>query len=171
MTDENGSHGTYTVTDAEVVKEEVGKYGLNVVKATFTKGGKSASAEWMQKPETALPTDGSTLTGTITSSDYGLKFRKDKPAAYGGGGGGSYGKSPEERESIVRQVSAKCATDLAVAMIQKDMVQSEVDAMRVLAEQTEAIFAVIIKAATADKPAGDTSDATPAKADGDDIPF
>lgn len=71
--------------------------------------GRLVQAEMMQKPETPAPKAGDVLEGTLTTSDFGMKFKKDKPA-FGGKGGG--GKSPQERKEIRRMASQRAGIEL-----------------------------------------------------------
>lgn len=70
--------------------------------------GRVVQAEMMQKPESPAPKAGDVLEGTLTTSGFGMKFKRDKPA-FGGKGGG---KSPAERAEIRRMASHKVAVEL-----------------------------------------------------------
>ncbi len=158
----DATHGTFKVKAAETVKTEVGKYGLNVIKAQFEKDGKVAEAEFMQKPDTPLPADGESLTGTITKNQFGLQFKKDRPAGFGGGYGGN------REESIDRAVAVKSATSIVSARITAGELKGEEAATAALAAMVEDILA-IVKGDKADpKPVAEAP--TSAKTD-DDIPF
>lgn len=93
----------YTVVAAVSVGQiEVQGNPLNKVMVTMTdEAGNQVGAEMLQKPDTALPAAGSTLEGTIEETKYGKRFKKDRQA--GGFGGGARGRSPEERDEIMRQ--------------------------------------------------------------------
>lgn len=91
-----------------------------------------------QKPTTPAPEIGQDLWGhpedggTWPSGDpKPPKFRKGQRGGFGSGGGGnSRAKDPAERESIERQVAAKCATDLLVALMAQGVWKPEgVDAL------------------------------------------
>lgn len=79
--------------------------------------GDERRIEIAQKPETPAPNIGDTLTGVITEKNGYFKFKKARPGGGFGGNGGSRPKDPAERESIERQVAAKCATELLVGFM------------------------------------------------------
>jgi hypothetical protein len=64
--------------------------------------GLSTGVELSQKPSTTPPKAGDTLNGTIESTKYGQKFKKESGGGYSGGRGGS---APE----TVRQTALKAA--------------------------------------------------------------
>lgn len=73
--------------------------------------------ELAQKKATPAPTVGQSIDGTIESTNYGPKLKKD--FAGGGksfGGGGGRAKDPSERRSIERQVAFKGAVELVSAI-------------------------------------------------------
>lgn len=157
---------TYVVTDARVVKENVGQYGLNVIKATFSRDGKSAEAEFNQKPSTPIPADGTELTGDLTQSEYGLKFKKEWTQGGGGNyGGGSNGQSDDRSESIQRQTALKVAGVLVSSYVAQGAIKPE-EAPNYLRKFTEAGVEIVDGKAT-EKPEGK---AQTVKSD-DDIPF
>jgi len=64
--------------------------------------GASEQVEVTQKPSTAAPQPGETLEGDVVTDNAGRrKFKKHRPDT--GGGGKSYGRSPEEQRAILRQ--------------------------------------------------------------------
>lgn len=79
--------------------------------------GDERRIEIAQKPETPAPNIGDTLTGVITDKNGYFKFKKARQGGGFGGNGGSRPRDPQERESIERQVAAKVASDLLVALM------------------------------------------------------
>lgn len=63
--------------------------------------GQSDAVEISQKPSTAAPKGGDTLTGTIESTKYGKKFTKEKKGFGGGGGGGTIDPEVANKQSAL----------------------------------------------------------------------
>jgi hypothetical protein len=104
---------TYTVKAASKKKDvpaKEGKAPKQVIALTLAEDGKDpVIAEWFTNASTPLPAAESTIDGDLANDpQWGWKFTK----AGGGGwnGGGRPSKDPAERESIERQVAAKCAS-------------------------------------------------------------
>jgi hypothetical protein len=78
-------------------------------KYTVQLEGEADTVEVSQKPDTPAPQPGETLEGSIESTQYGKRFKKE----FKGGTGFSGGRvnSPEDRASIERQVSLKAAVE------------------------------------------------------------
>lgn len=157
--------GTFTVKGTpEIAKTDVGKYGLNVVKATLELDGKQAEVEILQKPETPLPSDGEQLEGQVEKTQYGLKFKR--ASKFNGNGGNGYSKDREE--SIDRAVAIKSATQLVSARIMAGELKGEEAAQAALEAMTVDIIALV----KGDKAAEGKAEEPKKAADPDsDIPF
>lgn len=112
---------SFTVNKAEFKKKFEGKKGGTFAVYTVELKDEQGftNAELVQKEETPAPKQGDVLEGTLESTEYGQKFKKEQ--SFGGKGGG--GKSPKERAEIRRMASQKCAlellrieTDIAIAV-------------------------------------------------------
>lgn len=105
----------YKVLNATKSGEYAGKFGL-MYKYLIQLEGVEGVVELSQKPETTIPAAGSTLTGTIEDTQWGKRFRKEKPAYSPSGApqtrseaaGGTSGRN----ESIERQSSLKAAIEI-----------------------------------------------------------
>lgn len=149
---------TYTVKAANVTKSDVGQYGNDEVTATLENAdGKEAEVTFLKKPESPLPEVGSTLTGTVEQTQYGMKFKREWKQQGGGGG--------NRDAEISRAVAVKSATSLVAAQISAGRIKEDDVAIAALSAFTEDIFAVLTK--SAEKPEGKAPEA---KTD-DDIPF
>lgn len=149
---------SYTVKKAEVTKTEVGKYNNNEITATLANAeGKEAEVTFLQKPESPLPDVGSTLTGNVEQTQYGLKFKREWKQQGGGGG--------NRDEEISRAVAVKSATSLVAAQISAGTIKEDDAAIAALSSFTEDIFAVLTK--SAEKPEGKAPEVT----SDDGIPF
>lgn len=104
----------FTVTAAEHKRDLPAKDGYRpsqVISLTLNDGTTEHHAEWI----TATTTDdaslvGTRVSGTLEPSQYGLRFKKDRPA--GGGGFGGRPRDPKESAAIQRQHSQGCAVAL-----------------------------------------------------------
>lgn len=112
---------SFTVNKAEFKKKFDGKKGGTFAVYTVELKDEQGftNAELVQKEETPAPKPGDVLEGSLESTEYGMKFKKEQ--SFSGKGGG--GKSPKERAEIRRMASQKCAlellrieTDIAIAM-------------------------------------------------------
>lgn len=119
--------GTFTVNGARIKKENVGKFGNNVIAADLTgaDGETFEGVEFFQKPTTPLPADGDQLNGSLTQTEFGLSFKKEQTGGFSGGGGGFRGggrSNPDERNSIERQVAYKGAVEILRAAVEKELI-------------------------------------------------
>lgn len=101
---------TYTVVKAEQKKTINGQHGELVVWGlTLRNGdGKEAQVETVSKPTTTY-SEGQSVEGEVSNSDYGLKFKR---AMSGGGGFRGGGRSPADTKAIQRQHSQEMALRL-----------------------------------------------------------
>jgi len=103
----------YTVLAAEHKKDLPAKEGMSakqVVKLRLSDGTREHEAEWLTVSTTdadALP--GTRINGTLESSQWGLKFRKDSQ-----GSGGGRGRDPKDTAAMSRSA----AQDRALAYMQ-----------------------------------------------------
>lgn len=70
----------------------------------FEVEGTEGMVEWSRKEGSPGPSVGEVLSGDLSQTQYGWKFKKAQS-----NGGGFAGKSPEQQRSIVRQHSAEMA--------------------------------------------------------------
>jgi hypothetical protein len=99
----------FTIVAAAHKRDLPPKEGMRpsqVIALTLDDGTTRHDAEWI----TATTTDdaalvGTRISGTLEPSQYGLRFKKERPAF----GGGARGRSPEDTASIVRQHSEHMA--------------------------------------------------------------
>jgi len=105
---------TITAVDQNV-REYEDKYGPKKAYNLKLEGPNGpASAQLSQKPTTAPPTVGQTLSGHIEQTEYGPRFRKDKPqGGFGGQGGGGFKKDPVTEARITRMHAQKVAIQYA----------------------------------------------------------
>jgi hypothetical protein len=100
---------TYQVEAAEhkADKPDTG-YGPKQIINLSLKGpdGTVKQAEWFTKASTSVPQPGVQLVGEITSSQYGLRFKKVASAA---SGFGPRPEDPQRQKRIVRQHSQEMA--------------------------------------------------------------
>jgi hypothetical protein len=73
-------------------------------------------AELVQKRDSPAPTVGQTLYGELTRQNGRWKFKKDKPA-FGGGGGQSFSRSPDQQKQIIQQSCLKVAVEYLKAKV------------------------------------------------------
>lgn len=110
----------YVVVSAMKTREYDTQYGKNVAYAVMLEG-ETEAVEVSQKVSTPAPQKGDELAGTIETTSYGRKFKKDFAKNTG-----KYSADPKKLEqefklevaknlSIQRQVAVKGAVDLIVA--------------------------------------------------------
>lgn len=78
-----------------------------VIALTLTDGTVQHEAEWITATTTDVPPVNTRLSGTIEPSQYGLRFKKDRPAF--AGGSGFKPRDPKDTASIIRQHSEHMA--------------------------------------------------------------
>jgi hypothetical protein len=99
----------YTVVAAEHKKAVDGRNGpMQVIALRLSDGTTEHAAEWFTKADTAVPSPNTRIEGTLEPSQYGLKFKKDRPAF----GGTARTRDPKESAAIQRQHSQGCAVAL-----------------------------------------------------------
>lgn len=115
------SEQTYTITAVSEKVEDVSlDHGEFKAYKFRCKDQGDQVFELMQKPETAPPKIGDTFQATIKGVFQGVKkLKKVPPPRHGVGGGNNRPRDPQERASIERQVAAKVAADLLIALMEK----------------------------------------------------
>jgi hypothetical protein len=98
----------YKVITATKGKEVQLEFGLfnEIALILQDDSNRPISATMLQRPETPLPANGSDINGTLESTRFGNKFKKDKDQF---GSGTAFGRSPTDQRSIVRQHSQEMA--------------------------------------------------------------
>ncbi len=125
---------TFRVDACEVKKELPEKDGKGpfVIYQLLLGDGVSdrpIEAELLQKPSTAAPTVGQRIDGTVEKTDFGNRFKKDKPAFNGGG----RVEDPKKSAEIRRMACQRAAIELLAV---------EVAANRTLFADRENLFDV-----------------------------
>lgn len=98
----------YTIASVDREKPWEGNYGPRIDYTCTLRdqaGTEHKSVVVTQKPETAKPTVGQTLNGTIEPGNFGPKFKKEQQQGYGGG----RSRDPKETAAIHRQASQRTA--------------------------------------------------------------
>ena len=112
----------YTVVPAEHKKAVDGRNGpMQVIALRLSDGTTEHAAEWFTKADTAVPSPNTRIEGTLEPSQYGLKFKKDRPAF----GGTARARDPKDTASIVRQHSQHMTLLLLQAKAQSGKLTDE----------------------------------------------
>ncbi len=89
--------------------------------------GESDGVEVSQKPSTAAPKPGDTLTGTIEAGKYGRKFKKEQKGggSWGGGGGGVDPETSNKQSALSTAAQTAGAYFQALAVIDPERAKKE----------------------------------------------
>jgi hypothetical protein len=100
-------------------KPDTGYGAMQVIALRLkTSAGLTKDAEWFTKASTSVPQPGTQLVGEITSSQYGLRFKKVASAASGFGGSKEYKADPAKQAAIAMESSIKSAIDIVTLAAQ-----------------------------------------------------
>jgi hypothetical protein len=130
---------TYQVEAAEhkADKPDTGYGAMQVITLSLKNGaGEVKQAEWFTKASTSVPQPGVQLVGEITSSQYGLRFKKVASAA---SGFGPRPEDPQRQKRIVRQHSEHMAIQTvqlahSMGLLDKDGPQNGADLLDYIAK-------------------------------------
>lgn len=101
---------TYTIVNvAPAPRAWESKYGpmLTYLVTLRNAAGKTMDCQLNQKANSPAPTAGQQVDGTVETTDYGPRFKKEQQAR-----GGFQRDSPEQRASIAMQHAQKAAVDI-----------------------------------------------------------
>jgi len=106
---------SYKVENSMKTGEFDSKYG-KMFKYTVKFEGETDTVEIVQKPDSPEPKTGDVLEGAIEDTQYGKKFRKEKPAF---NGAKVSQRDPETQRYIMRQNALTTATNRGVCKAQE----------------------------------------------------
>lgn len=108
----------YKITSSAKLKDRETQYGpmTDYMMMLTDENNASVAAELSQKQSTPAPVAGATISGTIEQTQYGPKFKKDKPA-YSGAGVSS--RDPETQRYIMRQNALTTAVNRGICKVQE----------------------------------------------------
>ena len=129
-------------------REWQGKYGANI-DYKLKLEGQDGIVVLTQKPDSKPPVEGQELLGTIESTQYGYRFKKERQQNFGSPKGNF--AQPKDEEAIARSVSLKAAVDnLGMTAKPEEVIQ--------VAEQFLAWLKERSTASTQDEPHYETAD-------------
>jgi hypothetical protein len=108
----------YKVTSAAKLKDRESQYGTmtDYMMMLTDEANAPAAAELSQKQSSPVPKAGDILSGTIEQTNYGPKFKKEKPSF---GGAGVSPRDPEIQRYIMRQNALTTAANRGICKAQE----------------------------------------------------
>lgn len=108
----------YKVVSCAKLKDRESQYGVmtDYMMMLTDDGNNSVAGELSQKQSSPAPKAGDTLSGTIEQTNYGPKFKKDKPAY---GGAGVAPRDPETQRYIMRQNALTTAVNRGICKVEQ----------------------------------------------------